>query len=59
MVGSSDRHAAYPSDAPTSPDDLGTTILRGMGLDPAVRFRAFDGRLVPASTGTPVAELLS
>ena len=59
VVGSSDRYAAYPATAPISPDDLGATILQAMGLDPSMTFTTFDGRPVPATTGTPVAKLIS
>ncbi|MFO0797833.1 MAG: hypothetical protein U0804_10160 [Gemmataceae bacterium] len=45
-------------DAPVSPEDFAATLYAVLGIDPATRLSP-DGFTRPASTGTPVAELLA
>ena len=47
LYGSSDEHAAYPKDHPTSPEDLAATIYHSLGIDPQLRVPNLQG--VPTS----------
>lgn len=42
--GASDKDAALPVNAPVSPEDLAATIYDALGIDPAMRVTAADGR---------------
>ncbi len=59
VVGSTDRHAAYPATRPLTPKDLLATIYRHLGIDPGMTFHDATGRPVPIlSTGDPIRELI-
>jgi hypothetical protein len=45
--GASDRHAAYPLERPTRPEDLAATIFSAFGIDPEARVQNSQGRPVP------------
>jgi hypothetical protein len=51
VLGRSDRSAAYPADSPYSPQDLTTTLLHHLGINPGQKVRDGFDRLVPLSTG--------
>ncbi|MCE9566125.1 MAG: DUF1501 domain-containing protein [Planctomycetes bacterium] len=55
--GSSDRIAGYPKDDPVSLEDFTATLYAALGIDPKTRISP-DGFTRPASTGTPVKDLL-
>ncbi len=59
IIGASDAHAAYPSREPVTPEDLGATIYKALGFDPATTF-VHDtlNRPFALSTGTPIAALV-
>ncbi len=57
VYGASDRWAAYPARDPVSPDDLGATILAGLGIDPATEVRDTVGRPLRINMGTPLTQL--
>ncbi len=44
LYGSSDRDAAYAVDGPSTPEDLATTILTALGIDPETRVLDAQGR---------------
>jgi len=52
--GASDARGEYPTEHPTTPEDLAATIVRTLGVDPATVLTMPDGRPVPISTGTPI-----
>lgn len=58
LYGESDKHAAYPKDKPTSPEDLAATIFYALGIDPEVRLPDRQGRPVQIiEGGRPLTEL--
>ncbi|MEO2033339.1 MAG: DUF1501 domain-containing protein [Planctomycetaceae bacterium] len=58
--GTSDRHAAYPIDRPTSPEDLAATIYTALGINPRLRLPDRLGRPVDiVDGGRPLLELFS
>ena len=57
IIGRSDAIAAYPSTAPYSPDDLGATVYRALGIPPDAEVRDRLDRPVPLCQGTPIAPL--
>jgi hypothetical protein len=58
VVGRSDRIAAYPATAPTSPADFTATIYHCLGIDPHAETHDQTGRPFALSHGTPIAELV-
>lgn len=58
VVGSSDRHAAYPKDAPVAPEDLLATIYDAFGLPAETEIRDSLRRPHAISTGRSIAPLL-
>jgi hypothetical protein len=57
IIGRSDRFAAYPAENPITPQDLGASLLRALGVDPRREVRDGFGRMVSLSTGQVKAEL--
>ena len=57
--GASDRWAAYPTRDPVSPDDLGSTILHALGVDPATEVRDPVGRPLRINAGRPIMPLFA
>ena len=57
-VGASDKFGAYPTLQPVSPPDITATIFHALGLDPKQLMSDAQGRPLPISTGTPVAQLI-
>ncbi len=49
--GGSDKHAAYPIDRPTTPEDLAATIYHALGIDPALQLQDAQGRPVSLVEG--------
>jgi hypothetical protein len=54
VLGSSDRHAAYPSTSPVHPADIAATLYHCLGIDPRAHFADQQGRPLVASTGNPI-----
>jgi hypothetical protein len=57
VIGASDRIGAEPRDRPVTPAQLVATIYHALGVDPATRLPAGDGRLLPLVDAEPVWEL--
>ncbi|HUG91924.1 MAG TPA: DUF1501 domain-containing protein [Planctomycetaceae bacterium] len=55
--GSSDAHAAYPHDNPTTPADITATVFHALGFDPETLIRDQLNRPMPISEGRPIGEL--
>jgi hypothetical protein len=51
LIGRSDRYAAYPADNPITPQDLASSLLHSLGVDPTMSVRDNLSRTVPLSTG--------
>ena len=58
VYGASGKDGGYVHDNPVSPERFGATLFQAMGIDPGTRLGR-DGFTLPASTGQPVAELLT
>jgi hypothetical protein len=59
VVGVSDATASYPKDRPLTPADIHATIFTALGYDPhAITYVSAEGRPMPLSEGTPIAEVL-
>jgi hypothetical protein len=56
--GSSDKYAAYPHTAPTTPADFTATIYHCLGLDPATETHDLGGRPLILSQGKPIPTLV-
>ena len=58
MIGTTDRHAAYPTSKPYSPGDVLATIYRVLGIDWQDEFHDRAGRPMKIlNQGQPIAEL--
>lgn len=57
VYGTSDEHAAYPSENPVKPEDLLATMYAAMGFSPETEIRDPEGRPHVISTGRPVEAL--
>jgi hypothetical protein len=58
MIGTTDRHGAYPTSRPYSPGDVLATIYHVLGIDWRQEFHDLAGRPVKILTdGQPIAEL--
>ena len=58
VYGTSDKNAAYPTETPTSPEDLAATIYHALGIDPESQLKMLDGRPVPiVDGGRPLLQL--
>jgi hypothetical protein len=55
--GASDRHGAYPVDAPCGPEDITATLYWALGLDPAQEIRDTQNRPFPLTPGQPITNL--
>lgn len=58
VYGESDRHAAYPSRDPVSPQDFAATIMHQMGIDPDATLLDRENRPHRLSTGKVVEGLI-
>ena len=56
-IGQSDATGSYPKTVPYSPDDLGATIYRTLGIDPASELHDRTKRPVQLNRGTPIEAL--
>jgi hypothetical protein len=56
--GASDRLAAYPDEAPTTPADLAATIYTLLGIDPAMELRDALNRPLSLCNGTAIRQLM-
>jgi len=59
VYGSSDRHAAYPANNPTSPEDLAATIYHCLGVDPHLQLPDNLGRPLVICEGSPIRPILA
>lgn len=58
MIGTTDRHGAYPTSKPYSPGDVLATIYHVLGIDWQQEFHDLAGRPIKIlSTGKPISEL--
>ncbi|MER3416827.1 MAG: DUF1501 domain-containing protein [Gemmataceae bacterium] len=57
VYGSSDAHAAYPTQNPVTPDDLLATIYHALGIPPASEIYDPEGRPHRVSQGEPILAL--
>ncbi len=58
VVGSSDKHGAFPMDSPKTVQDVLATMYRHLGIDPTKTYRDNRGRPHPIlPSGTPITEL--
>ena len=57
VYGASDRHGAFPSEAPVAPADLTATVLHRLGVSPDFEVHDRGGRPLRACTGTPIRNL--
>jgi uncharacterized protein (DUF1501 family) len=58
VYGQSDRHAAYPSLNPVSPQDFAATILHQMGIDSSAMLLDRQNRPHRISTGKVITEIV-
>jgi hypothetical protein len=59
MIGTTDRHGAYPTSKPYSPGDILATIYHVLGIDWRQEFHDLAGRPIKIlSEGKPIAELV-
>ncbi len=59
VIGESDKIGAYPAHSPHSPADLGATIYRALGIDPATELHDKLNRPIRLCDGSPIAALYS
>ena len=59
VYGASDKHAAYPADLPTSPQDYIATLYHALGIDPATMFADRLGRPLRVCEGRALAPLFA
>jgi len=59
VYGETDKHAAYVTEKPVSPDDLGATIYHAFGIGPDTIIRDQQGRPILLTKGNPVTEIFS
>ena len=57
VIGKTDRIGAYPVTTPYHPNDLGATIYRALGVDPATTVYDQFRRPLPLNRGTPIDAL--
>jgi hypothetical protein len=59
VIGKSDKIGAYPVTTPYSPDDVGATVYRVLGVDPGVEVRDRQGRPVRLNRGEVMRALFT
>ncbi len=57
LIGASDKTASLPTTRAYSPADLGATVYRALGVDPATEIHDQLGRPLRLNTGQPIAAL--
>jgi hypothetical protein len=58
-IGTSDKTASFPITKAYSPADMGATVYRALGVDPATEFRDQLGRPLRLNAGQPIAAVFS
>jgi len=59
VIGESDSIGAYPKLRPTTPADIHATVYASLGYDcKSISYQSSDGRPIPLTDGTPIAEVL-
>ncbi|MBG85366.1 MAG: hypothetical protein CMO80_00485 [Verrucomicrobiales bacterium] len=59
VYGETDKHAAFVTEKPTSPDDLGATIYHAFGIPPGTLIYDQQRRPIPLTKGNPVTEIFT
>lgn len=59
VIGTSDKFGAYPVTSAYTPADIGATIYRALGIDPAAEIIDRLGRPTRLNRGTPIAPLFT
>lgn len=59
VYGASDRQGAFPADKPVAPNELIATILHLLGIPPDFEIRDRFGRVLPATHGRPLVEVMA
>jgi hypothetical protein len=59
VIGRSDQTAAYPSEHPYTPDDLGATVYEVLGVDPGSQVHDRQGRPVRLNRGRVIRPLFT
>ena len=59
IYGSTDKHAAYATEHPVSPEDMAATIFTALGINPDWQIPDADGRPHLLLTGNAVMELFA
>ncbi len=59
VFGSSDRHAAYPSDDPVGPADITATVYALLGIEPTTRIHDQLNRPHTISDGVPISGVIA
>ncbi len=58
VIGASDKTGAHPAERPVSPADIHATVFAALGYDAhSISYKDLDGRPIPLTEGTPMAEL--
>jgi hypothetical protein len=57
VIGRSDKSGAFPTTTPYSPDDIGATVYRVLGVDPHAEVRDRLGRPVQLNRGQVIRPL--
>ena len=59
VIGATNRNGEFPTQRPTTPQDLLATVYRHLGIDLETSFDDFFGRPIPILPhGAPISELL-
>jgi uncharacterized protein (DUF1501 family) len=58
VIGSSDRHGAYPASSPQTPENMAATIYHALGIPSAAMWHDTVGRPYHVYHGQPIAGLL-
>jgi hypothetical protein len=56
--GSSDKLGGFPATQPVTPPDLFATLLHLLGIKPDTPLTDLDGRVLPATSGSPLKDLV-
>jgi hypothetical protein len=57
VVGSSDRHGAYPTAQPVTPADLTATVYQALGVEAETMVKDREGRPIRLTEGTPLRSI--
>ncbi len=57
VIGSSDRHGAYPASSPQTPENMAATIYHALGIPSSAMWHDTVGRPYHVYHGQPIAGL--